>query len=770
MGAILGDFEVLLNECHYVDLSEFSNLLKTRNNTLTVMQWNIRGLLNNFTNLKNILSQAESSGTYTDLIMISETHSSTQKDELAHLNGYNFFSKNRENSSGGGVGIYVRHTFNVTCRDDLTSGYTSFELVILETKIGRKNYLLVEIYRPPSSSIRTFLTEYNQLLKVLNQQKCELVIGGDFNIDLLKIENCIYSREFFECNLDNKILSTISKPTRITHSTATLIDNILISQGLSKHYIPLLITDDSSDHLICYTSIVQHIKRKSETTNFEYRKIDDANTKKLKETLNLVDWSNLYSENDTDLCFERFHTEVQLTLDRVCPTKSITISGKKSIRDPWITPGLLKSSIRLSKEYKSYLKTKDITKFTTYVYHRNLLRKLRRTAKTTFFRSKFAEFNGNSRKVWNLINCVMNKVRNKRQIIEKMHIDGIDTTDPITIANKFADHFATVGSKLSDKLLSNNALLDKSIINAKSIFLKPINENDFVSLCHNLKNKHSAGHDEISNNLLKNICESVSRPMTYLINLSITNGNFPKLMKRAIINPLFKCREKHLITNYRPISLLITLSKILEKVVHSQMVTFLEFNNMFFDCQFGFRMNHDTVTAVDFFCSEIINAHEKRQQTGAIYIDLSKAFDTLDHKIMLRKLSNLGIRGIANDWISSYLKDRTISVQINTISGDNVISSERTVNTGCPQGSILGPFLFTCCINDLPRYLEHCSCICYADDTTVYYSSKDVKEIINKLEEDMSILSKWFNVNKLSMNASKTQFQIFNLGRQKKRN
>ena len=762
-GSVEGNMENLLNECNYVDLSELETL-DIRRGDLNILQWNSRSLLGNFTNLKNILQLLEESGIFVDIIMICESHLNSIKEKLVDLNGYRLFNMNRQLNKCGGVCIYVRNSYTVKLRDDLNNFIEGMlESLILELTIGKKKHLICEIYRPPGGNIKSFLEHYEQLITKLRKDTGELIIGGDFNVDLLKTDSCSYSASFLELNTENLLLPTISKPSRVTKNSATLIDNIFVSSKLSHAYSSNILLDDSSDHLICLTSLHRDIKKTKESYYITRRDLSDKNLLEIKATLGTIDWNPIVTDTDTDSSFEKFHKKLEDTLDKISPYKSTRVSGKSRIRDPWITPGLVKSSKQLSKLFGTL--QRNPTKREEYIVKRNLLNKLRRISRIKFFNDKFSEFSGNSRKVWNLINCVLNKMTNKSDFIELIKVRDKEYNSPKDIATVFADHFLNVGkTSASTKNIYRGKLKDKIPNNPKSVYLQPITTFDLCSIISTLKAKRSSGYDDFSNNMLKEISNEISVPMAHIINLSITTGTFPKKMKLAEVTPLHKGKERFIVTNYRPISLLITLSKLLEKAVHTQLNSFLEKTNMYFDGQFGFRKGYSTVNAVEYLCSEILKEHEDKRLVGAVYVDLSKAFDTIDHKTLLRKLDKMGIRGVANKWVNSYLNGRFMRVKIKSKTGV-CLSENLEIKRGCPQGSILGPFYFCCMINDLHLYLTECKAICYADDTTVYCSGKNISEIQHKLEEDFVTLVQWFAENNLSLNVFKTQFQIFNLGK-----
>ena len=245
-------------------------------------------------------------------------------------------------------------------------------------------------------------------------------------------------------------------------------------------------------------------------------------------------------------------------------------------------------------------------------------------------------------------------------------------------------------------------------------------------------------------------------PLSNVINKSISQGIVPTCMKKAKIIPIYKAKDEQQFTNYRPISLLPTISKVLEKVMHKRLYNFLNSENILFKSQYGFRKKHSTNHAISELVMKILDAFDNKEYTVGIFLDLSKAFDTIDHSLLINKLKFYGIRGIALEWFKGYLSDRKQFVDYNGIP-----SGERELCCGVPQGSVLGPLLFILYTNDLPACLQHASGILFADDTTIYYSHKDLKLIHKAITMDMACLEDWFKANKLSLNISKTNYVIF---------
>ena len=281
-------------------------------------------------------------------------------------------------------------------------------------------------------------------------------------------------------------------------------------------------------------------------------------------------------------------------------------------------------------------------------------------------------------------------------------------------------------------------------------------ENDVLKHISSLRTKNSAGIDEISVKLLQKISSALISPLTLIINQSLVTGIFPDKLKIAKVLPLFKKDDHTLMDNYRPISLLTSISKLFEKVVFSQLYDYFRNNDLFYDSQYGFLKNHSTEYAAMELTDKVLKDIDERNISLAIFMDLSKAFDTLDHNILINKLAYYGIHGAALKWFTSYLTGRSQYVEI-----DGVSSNILSLSTGVPQGSILGPLLFLIYMNDIPNCTEHFNFILYADDTTLNNTVQIPSLSPVDINNELAIVYDWLAVNKLSLNVSKTKYVIF---------
>ena len=361
---------------------------------------------------------------------------------------------------------------------------------------------------------------------------------------------------------------------------------------------------------------------------------------------------------------------------------------------------------------------------------------------------------------------MINKTTCKSQIIDSLRVYNLIRYSPTEITKGFFDHFANVGKTYSDRVQLPRVLVEtyneKINMSNISMFLSPTDREEIKSLIMNLPAKNSSGCDEISNNLLKKLCPVLLTPLEKIFNKSLNEGVFPELMKLADISPLFKSKLDNEANNYRPISLLMTISKVLEKIVYQRTYGFMESTGQIYNSQYGFRSQHSCESAVAELTSEIIKGQQNGMYTLALFLDLSKAFDTLEHKVLLDKMYRYGIRGSSLNWFKSYLENRKIRVKCQVASSGKLEYSDyQIVNYGTPQGSCLGPLIFLIFTNDLNQHLNHCASVLFTDDTTLYKTHRNLNYLKWCIQDDMQTLSDWFKANKLTLNLEKTISRLF---------
>ena len=362
------------------------------------------------------------------------------------------------------------------------------------------------------------------------------------------------------------------------------------------------------------------------------------------------------------------------------------------------------------------------------------------------------------KKTWDGIRNLFNVSKKKNTTPTKIIYKNQIKNSNIDMAESLNDFFIHIGSTLENTIPKSNntffSYLGKA--NNKSIFLKPCSHTEVLLIVSGMKCSKACGPNSLPTNLLVEFSGELINPLVSIINMSLKEGVFPSLNKVAIVCPIHKKDDMTKCANYRPISLLSNISKIFERIMYTRLEDFLKASDILYKFQFGFRKQYSTNHALLSIVEKIRNSLDNNMYSCGIFIDLEKAFDTVNHQILLSKLYRYGIRGVTNSWFASYLSDRKQSVTLN-----GVMSSKEYITCGVPQGSILEPLLFLIYINDMHSAVQTSMLYHFADDTNLLYSNKSLKKLRTTLNKDLVLLYDWLCANRLSLNAGKSEFIVF---------
>ena len=476
--------------------------------------------------------------------------------------------------------------------------------------------------------------------------------------------------------------------------------------------------------------------------------------------LSNVNWNALLHKRtcDADNLFSSFYNKFNKLINKHAPMKTISNRKAKQLSKPWITKG-----IRISIKVKNKLYVSGDT--ANYKIYRNKICTLTRLSKQQYYSKFFNDNLTNMKKTWEGINNLLARKLKKTKPINSIQVptnnDSV-TCDQRRIANVLNDHFASVGPKLANKLptVQRNYLEFMNRANSpdSSFVFNLVTPAEVELEILRIPNNKSHGLYSCPTQLLKYSSKVVSSTLADIINLSISSGMYPNKLKMAKIIPIFKADDNTNPNNYRPISLLSNFNRIFEKLVYSRMESFIEQNNLLSPSQYGFRKAHSTQHAILDIVSTIQENMDKRLFSCGVFIDLKKAFDTVDHKILLHKLNHYGFRGVINKWFSSYLDGRTQTTQIGSH-----ISKRQNTTCGVPQGSVLGPLLFLIYINDIQESSDKLKLFLFADNMNAIYADKNLKSLETTVNQELSKfkLFDWLTANKLTLNINKTNFVIF---------
>lgn len=771
------------------DIHEFQNILKNLSkyyipndtslnmpSSFSLLHCNTRSIRNKFDNFEELVSSLHFTPS---VIGITESWL-TEHETLAFdtLNNYKFIHRARTHMSHGGVGMFISEKLNFKERCDLESNLQetdgTFNFIEIVNKQA-KNIIVGTLYRREHGIYKNFLNALEETLNTICNENKICYIMGDFNQNLLIHHKDNNVKKLLDCTFSKHIFPVITKPTRIVQNndgqikSQTLIDLIFTNDLYSDFTAGILQTDLSDHHPVFYIkheNTDNNIRNESDSRvpineTYEKRIINEKTTKSLLNELKRTDWSFLNDISSTNNKYDRFIEKLQILFEKHIPVKKVPYKQKdKRINKPWITKGIIISCHNKNKLYSKIMKEGNMELSLYYRKYRNILEATKRKSKRLYYDALFDKIKFDLKDTWKHINELLSKKKKKNKpLINRITVNTQEITSPSEIAGQFNKFFCSIGQKLSEKfpLVNDSPLRYLNDVNVQnSFYLYPTNTNEVAKIVKQMKNGLSTGHDTLNNSLLKYIIEGITDPLVHILNSSLEKGIFPDNMKLAKIIPLFKSGDNSELGNYRPISILPTLSKVLEKIVAGRLRKFLETKHLLYDKQFGFRSGHSTELAINHLYGQICKSIDKGDYSCGIFLDLSKAFDTVDTDILLSKMEKYGIRGISINWFKSYLSNRHQYVNIN-----NTNSNVSHVSCGVPQGSILGPLLFLIYINDIHKSTKKLNFISFADDTTVYFSHKSVDTLIDTVNIELKSLTSWLILNKLTLNATKTKYIIF---------
>lgn len=736
--------------CEYYDVTDAFPSPKP--NSFNIIHINIRSLQKNFDSLQEFLSLLSNRP---QIICLSESRINQVPLINIELPDYKIFHDD-STTRAGGVAIYILNNISTDIISKFHLNTDGCENLWI--KINAVDMILGVIYRHPKSSIKLFLEELNKNLEQMKNSN--LYIIGDINLDIS--ENS--SAEYIDMLASNGYFPLISVPTRVTDTSSTIIDHIITNDHNHCILPGVIKTDMLSDHFPIFCSIDMHKPYIKPQQIVFQRNLLNFNREKFCEKLqhSLLDFFhslNVINPINFNIVFGDFIDIIAKTIDLHAPNRKLSRKERKLKSKPWITNTLLASIKNKQKLYITHFLKGNTEQKSYYKKYANKLNKVKAAAKKKYYEEELKHSQNDTYGTWRIIKSLLSSSNKSSTIPEKVKHNDCLYTDLNDITEQFNEYFANVGNNLAARITPHDENAYKKYLPlsiSSSLFLVPISPFEVMQQIHSLKNKKSCGCDNIATYFVILAANVLANPLSILLNYSFEFGIFPECLKTAKIIPIFKSGDKNEINNYRPISILSIFSKILEKLIAIRTRKFLEKHSILMPTQYGFRPMHSTSHAMlDVLTASFDNINHKKY-TALLFLDLKKAFDTVNHKILISKLQHYGIRGAAKELFTSFLTNRLQYVSIN-----NVQSRKISTNCGVPQGSVLGPLLFTLYINDIYKCAS-CDPKLFADDTCFILQHDSLDNLNAKINEVMDAVNNWMNANKLTLNVSKSNILLIN--------
>ena len=681
-----------------------------------------------------------------NIICLTETwlNQNTPDDSLK-INEFKLYRKDRQADNYGGVCVYIKENIHSRRRTDLE--LPNIECIWVEVNFHNKKFLLGTFYRPPSSSAQTLSYIEDSISLAIDSNIKDVFITGDFNLDIIKATTNQKINNI--CQYFN-LYQLIEEPTHFTETSSSIIDLVFTSNKnniLSSRVGDPFLEQNVRYHCPVYFVLNFH-KYIAPALNRHIWLYDRGNYLSFAQDIMETNWETL-ENNNIDIYAQNVTNEISKLAKKHIPNKTVKIRQS----DPsWLTSEIKKMIRKRKRLYKQYKRSKCPADFENYKHLRNKTITEIRKSKQLEIDKLAAKLRNNDIKPkdwWKTLKHFI-KPEHSTSLPPLHHDDAVFTEEPDK-ASLLNDFF--VGQTNLDEsqasLPSDTPTPDN---NLNSISTSP---SDVASTLKSLQLGKATGPDAINNRILKELATPLSFPLSDLFNFSLATGKVPQMWKEANVTPIFKKEDPSVVSNYRPISLLSAVGKVLEKIVHKHLFNFVREHDLLSALQSGFIPGDSTVNQLIDIYNTFCKSLDEGKEVRAVFCDISKAFDRVWHKGLIFKLESIGVSDSLLRWFSDYLVERKQRVVL-----PGAASSWKNIKAGVPQGSILGPLLILIYINDIVEDF-HSSIRLFADDTSLYIIVDNPLLAANSLKADLTNLHTWASKWLVTFNPSKSESIIF---------
>ena len=732
-----------------IELNPGPNLLESESDSITmddvsiskcfsIVHYNIQSVTNKIDLIGAELNNFS-------VICLTETwlNDHTANDSIS-LDGYKLYRRDRGGDNHGGICVYTKDNVFSRRRNDLE--LPNIECIWIEITVHHRKFLLGTFYRPPNSPAQTLSSIEDSIGLAFDSNINDVFITGDFNLDTLKNTS---NQNISAICQQFGVTQMIVEPTHFTEHSSSIIDLILTSNknsillgGVGEPFL------DQNIRYHCPVYFVLNFHKNVAPAFYRHIMLfDRGDYQSLSRDIRETDWESLKS-NDIDIYASNITNRISELADKHIPNKKVKIRQS----DPsWLTNEAKKLIRKRKRLFKKFKRTKNITDYDNYKHFRNKttteIRKLKQQ-ETDKLAAKLCNNDIGPRDWWKTLKQFIKPGQSSS--VPPLYKDNINYTeegDKATLMN----NFFVAQSELDE----TQATLPPDItLPEHSLNFLSSSPFKVETMLKSLQLGKATGPDAINNRVLKELAKPLSFPLSDLFNFSLTSGKVPLIWKVAIVTPIFKKDDPSVVSNYRPISLLSTVGKVLEKIVHKHLFNFIRDNNILTTLQSGFVPGDSTVNQLVDIYNTFCHSLDQGKEVRAVFCDISKAFDRVWHRGLLYKLESAGISGSLLLWFKDYLNDRKQRVVL-----PGSASSWAFIKAGVPQGSILGPLLFLIYINDIVDDIHSCIRL-FADDTSLYIIVDNPISAADELNADLAKIHAWAVRWLVSFNPAKSESMI----------